>query len=269
MDLSDRTCSKARSAAFFQIVKAASGRGRQHYPRGVFADEVLRRSLRVLLVEGDVRSARTTAQYLEAQGLTVFMALMGEVVLAEVQRLRPDIVLLEAVLPDKGGYDVCSELRDRFDTPIIMVTTRGDEADRLRGFESGADDYVTKPFSSRELLARICTHASRARGRIGRRHDKIAVGDLQLDLCMRMAHFRQKWLPLTVLEFNLLRILAERAGQPISRDLLRELTNRPSEASFERSIDVHISRLRRKLETDSRHPVLLKTVRGIGYMIAR
>jgi DNA-binding response OmpR family regulator len=234
------------------------------------ADEAFLKDLRVLLIDGDVRVARFTAQSLEEHGATVFLASLGYAAVAEVLRARPDIVLLEATLPDLDGYEVCRDLRERFDVPIMMLTARGEEADRIMGFKSGADDYMTKPFSSRELLARIGTHVHRARGHVGRYRDKIAVGELQLDLSMRVAHLGGKWLSLTAHEFNLLRILAERADRPVSRDdLLHELLNCSSAPSFERSIDVHISRLRRKLEADNRHPNLLKTVRGVGYMMVR
>jgi len=232
-------------------------------------DDTLLKSLRVVLVEGDVRVARLTAQSLTAHGITVCIALLGEVAVAEVQRVRPDIVLLEATLPDADGYEVCRALRERFDVPIMMLTAKGEEADRVMGFKSGADDYVTKPFSLRELLARIGTHVRRARGHVGRYRDKIAVGELQLDLSTRLAYLRGKWLSLTSHEFDLLRILAERVGCPVSRDLLLELLNHPAASSIDRSIDVHISRLRRKLDADNRRPNLLRTIRGVGYMMVR
>jgi DNA-binding response OmpR family regulator len=238
-------------------------------PTKVSADEGLLKELRVVLIDGDIRVARLTAQSLMAHGMTVSLVLLGHAAVAEVQRVRPDIVLLEATLPDLDGYAVCRDLRERFDVPIMMLTARGEEADRLMGFKSGADDYVTKPFSLRELLARIGTHVRRARGHVGRYRDRIAVGELQLDLSMKSAHLSGKWLSLTAHEFNLLRILAERAGHPVPRDLLQQLLNSSSVPAFERSIDVHISRLRRKLEADNRHPNLLKTVRGVGYMMAR
>jgi DNA-binding response OmpR family regulator len=233
------------------------------------ADEAFLKDLRVVLIDGDVRVARLTAQSLTEHGITVFLALLGHAAVGEVQRARPDMVLLEATLPDRDGYEVCRDLRERFDVPIMILTARGEEADRLMGFKSGADDYVTKPFSLRELLARIGTHVRRARGHVGRYRDKIEVGELQLDLSAKIAHLGGKWLSLTSHEFNLLRILAEHAGHPVSREFLLETSNCSSAPSFERSIDVHISRLRRKLEADNRHPNFLKTVRGVGYMMVR
>jgi two-component system OmpR family response regulator len=232
------------------------------------ADEGFLKDIRVVLIDGDVRAAPLTAQSLMAHGITVFLGLLGHAAAFEVQRVRPDIVLLEATLPDVDGYEVCRDLRERFDIPIMMLTDRGEEDDRVMGFKCGADDYLTKPFSVRELLARIRMHVRRARGHVGRYHDKIEVGELQLVLSRKVAYLRGKWLFLTSQEFNLLRILAERAGHPVARDDLQKLLVGPA-PRFERSIDVLISRLRQKLEADSSHPNLLKTIRGVGYMIVR
>ena len=225
--------------------------------------------LRVVLVEDDARLARLTAQYLESHDVEVFVVARGDLAVPEVLRVRPDVVLLDLMLPGISGNDVCRKLRERLDVPIIMVSARNEEADRVMGLEGGADDYVNKPFSSRELLARIRASARRARGQAGPPRDRIEVGELVIDSSAMKAMLREQVLQLTSHEFNLLRVLAERAGQVLSREQLLQLLHGTTEDSFDRSIDVHVSRLRQKLELDSRRPTLLKTIRGVGYMLVR
>jgi two-component system OmpR family response regulator len=226
-------------------------------------------SLRVVLVEDDVRLARLTAQYLESHGVSVSVVARGDLAVAEVLRVRPDVVLLDLMLPGADGFQVCRQLRDRVDVPIIMVTARTEEADRVMGLEGGADDYVNKPFSSRELLARIRATARRAQGKLGPPNERIEIGELVVDPASMTATLAEQRLQLTTHEFSLLRVLAERAGHVLSRDQLLQLVHGSDEESFDRSIDVHISRLRHKLEQDPRHPRFLKTIRGAGYMLAR
>jgi DNA-binding response OmpR family regulator len=148
-----------------------------------------------------------------------------------------------------------------------MVTARTEEADRVMGLEGGADDYVSKPFSSRELLARIRAQARRARGQIGPRTLRTVVGELVVDADTMTATMRGQALVLTTFEFGLLRVLAERAGRVLGREQILQLLHGSAEEAFDRSIDVHVSRLRHKLQDDPRNPKLLKTVRGIGYML--
>jgi DNA-binding response OmpR family regulator len=154
------------------------------------------------------------------------------------------------------------------DVPIIMVTARSEEADRVLGLEGGADDYVSKPFSSRELLARIRAHARRARGRAGPSPERIEVGTLVVDTGTMTASLNGSRLALTTHEFSLLKVLAERAGRVLGREQLLALLHGSADEAFDRSIDVHVSRLRHKLEDDPRNPRLLKTIRGVGYMLA-
>jgi DNA-binding response OmpR family regulator len=152
--------------------------------------------------------------------------------------------------------------------PIIMITARGEEADRVLGLEIGADDYLPKPFAPRELLARIRAQVRRARGRAGPRLQPVFVGDLALDPGRRTATLNGVPLDLTGYEFSLLYALAGRAGRVLSREQLMELAKGSADESFERSIDVHVSRLRQKLGDDPRSPRLIKTVRGVGYQYA-
>jgi DNA-binding response OmpR family regulator len=159
---------------------------------------------------------------------------------------------------------VCRQLRERLDTPIIMVTARGEEADRVMGLEGGADDYIAKPFSSRELLARVRAQARRARGRVGPQ-GILTVGALSVDPAARTVTMDGDVLTLTTYEFDLLRAFVERAGRVLPREQLAELMG--GGAVFDRSIDVHVSHLRQKLGDDPRSPRLLKTVRGVGYLL--
>jgi two-component system, OmpR family, response regulator len=221
----------------------------------------------VVYVEDDERLARLTAQYLGSHRVEVFLVARGDLAVAEVLRVRPDVVLLDLMLPGQDGIEVCRRLRERVDVPIIMVTARTEEADRVMGLEGGADDYVSKPFSSRELLARIRAQARRGRGRTGPRTPRIEVGPLVVDAATMSATIRGEPVLLTTFEFSLLRVLAERAGRVLSREQLLLFVHGAADEAFDRSIDVHISRLRHKLEDDPRNPTLLKTIRGVGYML--
>jgi DNA-binding response OmpR family regulator len=220
----------------------------------------------IVYVEDDDRLAQLTAHYLSTHHVKVFVVRRGDEVLAEVLRVHPDVVLLDLMLPGLDGLEVCRALRERVDVPIVMLTARSEEADRVCGLEWGADDYVTKPFSSRELLARIRAQARRARGQVGPRAERIAIGDLVIDGKAMIALRAGKPLALTTYEFTLLRVLAERAGRVLAREQLLQLVQGSADEAFERSIDVHVSRLRHKLGDDPRHPRLLRTIRGAGYM---
>ncbi len=225
-------------------------------------------ALSIVLIEDDERLARLTARYMESHGARVTIAAEGRDGIAKVIRERPDVVLLDLMLPGIDGIEVCRELRTRTDTPIIMVTARGEEADRVMGLEGGADDYVAKPFSTRELLARVRAQARRARGRSGPGTKPLHVGPLMVCAQSMRATLADAPLALTTYEFMLLRALAERAGRVLSREQLVDIVRGSSDEAFDRSVDVHISHLRQKLGDDSRNPRLLKTVRGVGYMLA-
>lgn len=222
----------------------------------------------VVYVEDDERLARLTVQYLVSHGLEVFLVTRGDQALSEVLRIKPDVVLLDVMLPGADGFEVCRRIRQHLSVPILMVTARGEEADRVLGLEGGADDYIGKPFSSRELVARIRAHARRARGQTGPRAERIEVGDLLLDPSALVATLAGRPLQLTSYEFSLLRLLAERAGRVLSREQLIALLHGSPDETFDRSIDVHVSRLRHKLEEDPKNPRWLKTMRGVGYMLA-
>ncbi len=227
-----------------------------------------RDALSVVYIEDDLRIARLTAKYLETHGILVTLAGDGTEGVTAVTRQRPDIVLLDLMLPGMDGLEVCRQLRTRTSVPIIMVTARTEEADRVLGLEGGADDYLVKPFSSRELLARIRAQARRALGKVGPSAMLVRVGDVAIDVAARSATRAGQELALTTYEFTLLHALAERAGRVLTREQLVDLVRGSADEAFDRTIDVHVSRLRQKLNDDPRNPRILKTVRGIGYMLA-
>jgi len=222
----------------------------------------------IVYIEDDERLASLTGRYLESHGVRVTLATEARDGIAKVLRGCPDVILLDLMLPGTDGLDACRELRSRVDTPIIMVTARGEEVDRVLGLEGGADDYIAKPFSTRELLARVRAQARRARGRVGPPSRLLRVGGLVIDPSSRHAALDGRDLVLTTYEFSLLRVLAERAGRVLSREQIIDLVRGSADEAFDRSIDVHVSHLRHKLGDDPRNPKLLKTVRGIGYMLA-
>ena len=223
--------------------------------------------IHALLVEDDAKLARLTADYLEHQGLSVTRVGDGPSAIREGLRPDIDVVVLDLMLPGCDGFEVCRELRKSSHVPIIAVTARVEVADRVLGLELGADDYMTKPFAARELLARIHAVIRRARGKSGPAARELQVGKLVLDVTSFNASLEGRPLHLTSYEFALLRVLADHAGRVLSREQLLELAKGNADEAFDRSIDVRISRLRHKLGDDSRHPLLLKTIRGSGYML--
>jgi two-component system, OmpR family, response regulator len=225
-------------------------------------------AISVLLIEDDLRLAELTIKYLQRHELLMTHMSDGTRGLAEATRRHYDVILLDVMLPGKDGITLCRELRTRSSVPVIMLTARGEEADRVLGLEGGADDYVAKPFSSRELLARIRVQVRRSRGQAGPSTQTVQVGGLMIDPNNLTATFHGQELLLTGYEFTLLRVLAERAGRVMTREQLLDLAKGSAEESFDRSIDVHISRLRKKLGDDPQTPKILKTLRGVGYMFA-
>jgi DNA-binding response OmpR family regulator len=224
-------------------------------------------SIKVLLVEDDARLAQLTSRYLEGHGVLVTTCGDGVEGQNEALRRQYDCVVLDLMLPGRDGIEVCRQLRQRVDVPIIMVTARGEESDRVLGLEVGADDYVTKPFSPRELLARIRANVRRVRGQAGPAPETIEIGALVLDPSKMTVTLDGRAVDVTAYEFAILRALAQRPGKVLSREQLLDLAKGSADLSFDRSIDVHVSRLRAKLGDDSRNPRILKTVRGAGYML--
>ena len=225
-------------------------------------------TLRVAYVEDDEKLGRLTARYLESHGLEVTVYQDPEEGISGILRTRPDVVLLDLMLPGIHGFEVLRRLREHLDVAVIMVTARGEEADRVIGLEGGADDYVSKPFASRELLARIRAQGRRVRQRTLSPNRRVEAGPFVVDARTRTAFHNGSALELTTYEFELLSVLVQRAGQVLTREQLVEAVRGSAEEAFDRSIDVHISNIRKKLGERARQPRLLKTVRGIGYILA-
>jgi len=216
--------------------------------------------MRVLIVEDEDAIADPLAEGLRREGFEVDRVATGEAALAADPT---DIVLLDLRLPDMDGLDVCRHLRERSDVPIIVVTARGEEADRVVGLELGADDYVVKPFGRRELIARIRAVMRRSQAREREDDDPIAIGELEVDLRARRARLGEKELELTPKEFELLGALALDPGAAVSRQRLLEEVWNTSWYGSSKTIDVHVASLRRKLGD----PGWIETVRGVGFRL--
>lgn len=222
-------------------------------------------TVRALLIDDDPRLAELLRAYLEPHGVSLLHAADGPTGLRRAGEGGVDVVLLDVMMPGMDGLEVLRRLRAGSSVPVVMLTARGDETDRVVGLELGADDYLAKPAYPRELLARIRAVLRRAAPRLVAK--TVVVADLELDLDARSARRGREELPLTALEFDLLRVLAERAGRVVSREALWDAAGRGDVHVGERTVDVHISRLRAKLGDDDRR--WLQTVRGRGYLLAK
>jgi two-component system, OmpR family, response regulator len=222
-----------------------------------------------LLVEDDERLARFTAEFLGQHGVDATCVGDGDAALRAARARSFDVVVLDLMLPGRDGLAVCRELRTWSAIPILVVTARTAEPDRIIGLELGADDYLGKPFSPRELLARIRALVRRARGHLATEADVMRVGPLELHAGSMSASFDGRPLDLTTYEFTILRVLAERAGRVLSREQISELARGSGTDAFDRSVDVRISRIRQKLGEDTSGPSIIRTVRGVGYMLVK
>lgn len=218
----------------------------------------------ILVVDDEPKIVKLARDYLARGGFRVLTAADGTTALAQARHQRPDLVVLDLNLPGMDGLDVCRALRRESDVPIIMLTARIEEADRLIGLELGADDYIVKPFSPRELVARARAVLRRARGG-GQPQTLIRAGDLEIDLDAHRATRRGEPIPLTRIEFKLLAILAQNPGLTFSREQLVERLHGIAYEGYDRSVDSHVKNLRRKLEPDPAEPRYVFTVYGVGY----
>jgi len=222
---------------------------------------------RILLIEDDPELAEMVKSYLGDAGFSVSVAGRGETGIAMNAREPFDSIILDLMLPDMDGLEVCRRIRARGRTPVLMLTARGDAMDRIIGLELGADDYLPKPFEPRELLARLRAVLRRAKG--DQDADLLHFGRLEIDRGARVVRLDGKLCPMTSHQFALLLVLAQHAGRVLSRDVIMDLlSNEPLEA-FDRSIDVHISRIRAAIEDDPKNPRRVITVRGAGYVFAK
>jgi len=220
---------------------------------------------RILLVEDDPRLAEMLCEYLGQAGMRVAVAPSGTAALELLSSTDYDALVLDLMLPDMDGLEVCRKVRTRLDTPVLMLTARGDAIDRIIGLELGADDYLPKPFEPRELLARL---RAVLRRRIRARESPLRFGRLEIDVSARSVRLDGELCDLTSHQFNLLLALAENAGRVLSRDALMDLVKGEPLESFDRSIDVHMSRIRAAIEDDPKKPKRVITVRGAGYVFA-
>jgi len=218
----------------------------------------------ILVIDDEPKITKLARDYLERGGFRVVTAADGRMALAVARHERPDLIVLDLNLPELDGLDVCRALRRESDVPIIMLTARVDEADRLIGLELGADDYITKPFSPRELVARVRAVLRRVQGGV-HQPGLIRAGDLEIDLKGYRASRAGEALNLTRIEFSLLATLAQHPGQTFNRAQLLDRLHGVAYDGFDRSIDAHIKNLRRKLEPNPAEPSYILTVYGIGY----
>ncbi len=223
-------------------------------------------ALRVLCIDDDGRLFELLRDYFAPNGIVLVHAADGAKGLAAVAADVFDAVLLDVMMPGMDGLEVCRRLRQSSGVPVIMLTARGDEADRVVGLELGADDYVAKPFSPRELLARL--RAVLRRAQPASLSDEIVVGQVAIDVGARRVRVGAAPADLTGLEFDILLALARRPGRVVARERLLEEAGRHDVTVSDRTVDVHVSHLRRKLGDDPKSPRLIKTVRGVGYVLA-
>jgi two-component system, OmpR family, response regulator len=218
-----------------------------------------------LLIDDDRRLFELLGEYLGASGIRLEHASSGPSGLVALASGGFDLVLLDVMMPVMDGLEALRRIREKDAVPVIMLTARGDEADRVVGLELGADDYLPKPFSPRELLARIRAVLRRTRPRLV--DERLSAAGLVIDVPRRHASLHGAELELTGLEFDLLTALARRAGRVVPRTVLLDAAGREDVTVSERVVDVHISHIRRKLGDDPRSPKRLRTVRGVGYVL--
>jgi two-component system response regulator RegX3 len=223
----------------------------------------------ILLVEDEESIVTPLVEALRREGFDTAVSTTAAESLEAFERARPDLVLLDVMLPDGSGFEVCRELRGRSRVPIIMLTARGEEADRVAGLELGADDYVVKPFSARELVARVRAVLRRAAEAGERRAEGVTeIGELVVDPPRRSASFRGEELELSRKEFDLLQLLVESAGSVVTRERLLEEVWDTNWFGSTKTLDVHVSGLRKKLSDDPAEPRYIHTVRGVGFRFA-
>ena len=223
---------------------------------------------RILMIEDDASLASMVGEYLHAAGMRVDAAHDATSGLAALSRVKPDAIILDVMLPDLDGFEVCRRIRASSDVPVLMLTARGDDTDRIVGLELGADDYLPKPFNPRELLARLRAILRRSAGARPGVRDVMRFGRLEIDPGSRKVTLGDTTCALTGYQFDVLWELATNAGRVMSRERLMEGLRGDSLEAFDRSIDVHVSRIRAAIEDDPRHPRRIITVRGAGYVFA-
>lgn len=234
-------------------------------------DSILRCNMKILIIDDDKKLCRLVADYLAPMGYDVDAAHNGSDGLEKIRVNDFDAVILGVMMPRMDGFEVLKRLRTTSDIPVLMLTARGEETDRIVGLEMGADDYLPKTFSSHKLLARLRAvtrryRATQRRAASQNANERLVFGDLEIDPGARTARLGSKTLNLTPIEYELLARLARSRGRVLTRDQLLDAVAGRSYEVFDRSVDVHISSLRRKLGEDPRNPTYIQTVRAAGYM---
>ncbi len=229
---------------------------------------------RLLLIDDDARLAAMVADYLRQSGYAVSHAADGAAGMLALAQLSPDLVILDLMLPDADGLDLCRRIKAQSPAAVLMLTAKGDPMDRVVGLEIGADDYLPKPFEPRELLARI--RAVLRRGQAGAaaqpaqaQRAPLRFGSLEIDPEARSVAVAGQLCELTSYQFDLLLVMAERAGRVLTRDQIMEAVRGRELEAFDRSIDVHMGRIRQAIEADPKAPRRILTVRGVGYVFAK
>jgi DNA-binding response OmpR family regulator len=220
----------------------------------------------VLVVEDELQIARIVRDYLEHEGFQVEHAADGDAALAAVRRINPDLIVLDLRLPKRDGLDVAREVRRFSEVPIVMVTARGEEADRVAGLELGADDYIVKPFSPRELVARIRAVLRRSDAHRSALELR-TVGDLHVDVDKMRTTVGERPVDLTPTEFQLLTAMMRQPGRVFTRAQLLDAVHGVAFESYERAIDAHVKNIRKKLEAEPAQPRYIQTVHGVGYRL--
>ncbi len=223
------------------------------------------KSQKVLVIEDDPNTANLVVLYLEKEGFQALQANQGDTGLALAKAHAPDLVILDLMLPKMSGWEVCRQLRKFSNAPVIMLTARGEEDDRVEGLALGADDYVVKPFSPRELVARVKANLRRV-APVSPQAKVLACGEVRLDLDKRRLHVGQRDVELTPHEYALLEALMSSPGRTFVRDeLLDRLYPNGEAVVIDRVVDVHIGKLRQKIESNPAKPIYILTARGLGY----
>ena len=222
---------------------------------------------KLLIIDDDVKLIELLSEYFQENGFKVSAILEGTHALETIQAKEPDLIILDIMLPGKNGLEVLKEIRTDFSTPVIMLTARGDDTDRIVGLELGADDYLPKPFNPRELLARIRA-ILRRRAPLPNHQEEVVIqtGDMTLNRAARSLDIQGRDVELSTTEFNILQVLMKTPNTVLSRDQIMNLAQGKDFEAFDRSIDIHISKLRAKIEKDPSSPTRIKTVWGTGYM---
>ncbi|MEH0021635.1 MAG: response regulator [Desulfobacter sp.] len=221
----------------------------------------------LLIIDDDIKLIDLLSEYFKENGFQVNSLLEGTNAAKTIREKTPDMIILDIMLPGKDGLEVLKEIRASFSTPVIMLTARGDDTDRIVGLELGADDYLPKPFNPRELLARIRAILRRQGGSSAPREESfIRSGDMVLNRAARVLTIQDRTVELSTTEFNILEVLMKSPNTVLSRDQIMNLAQGKDFMAFDRSVDIHISKLRAKIEQDPSSPARIKTVWGTGYM---